>query len=207
MLAFGQLARAMRGHIDLHDFAVHTQIGDGDDRLASGAGGVVDRVFEIRQQRLRRTASRRHDKDGRVVVRLEPLVGVGEEQDLAVVGRELRRRFPESRFAYGRALAPVTSITQTSPRKPSPTSGVGPRCIATFVPSRDSLVFEHRLSPVELCSIQSLPSLPELLGLVVLLERVDVIALPLTLAVVAGWRIAGEEIHRVAVRRPHRRQS
>ena len=42
---------------------MHAQIDDGDDRLAVGRpGGVVDRVLEVGQQRLRRSARGRHDE-------------------------------------------------------------------------------------------------------------------------------------------------
>ncbi len=199
----------MGSDIDLDELAVHAQIHDGDNGFAVGRPRrVVDRVVELRQQRLRRTARRGHHEDRRVVVRLEPLVGVGEEQHLAVVGRELRRRL--------RNL-----VSRKSP-------GVGARHVHDPHFAAEAVADERRRASLhrDLRAVARQPVLqdrrlagrqllfgsgrdahfPELLRLVVLLERVDVVAQPIALAFLAGWRIAGEEIDGRTIRRPHRRR-
>ena len=199
----------MRSDIDLDDLAVHAQIGDGDDGFAVGRPRrVVDRVLEIGQQRLRRTARRGHDEDRRVVVRLEPLVGVGEEQHLAVVGRELRRRFrnlvPGERPGVGACHVHdphfATETVADQRRRTAVHRDV--RAVA-----REPVLEDRRLAGRQLLFGSGRDvDFPELLRLVVLLERVDVVAQPIALAFLAGRRIAGEEIDGRAIRRPHRRR-
>ena len=207
--AVGQLTRAMRSDVDLDELAVHAQIDDGDDRFAVGRPRrVVDRVLEIGQQRLRRAAGRGDHEDRRVVVRLEPLVGVGEEQHLAVVGGELRRRF---RNLVSRERAGVGARDVHDPHFAAEAVADERRRAALHrdlrAVAREPVLEDRRLAGRQLLFGSGRDvHFPELLRLVVLLERVDVVAQPIALAFLAGWRIAGEEIDGRAIRRPDRRR-
>ena len=91
MLAVGQLPHAAGGRIDQDQLAVHAHVDVRDDRAAvRRPGRLLDGVGIVGgQHQPRRAAGGRHDEQRPRVVRLHPLVRVGDEQHLRVVRRQL----------------------------------------------------------------------------------------------------------------------
>ena len=93
MSAVGQLGESSGAGVNLKHFAVHAHVDGGIDRSAVGCPRrLVDRIFEVGQQRTTAAAGGRNDEQVRVVVRLELRAGLGEKQHFGVVGRDLGSR-------------------------------------------------------------------------------------------------------------------
>ena len=184
-------------------------IDDGDDRLAVGSPRrIIERVLEVGQQRLRCAARGRHHEDRGVVVRLEALVRIGEEQHLAVVGRELGKRFLD---AIARQRARIRAADVHHPDFAA--EGVaGERCRRAMhrdlgAVARQPVIRHRIIARLQLrFGAGRDDHLPQVPLFVVFVEGVDVVPQPIALAVFRRRRVAGQEIDGRAVRRPVRRR-
>src|SRR5262249_8228497 len=77
-----------RAEVEAEQLFVMPQITEHEDCFAiARPGRVFDRVRELRSQALRLPARSRHDKEAAVVIRIEPIVGLRHEENLAIIGR------------------------------------------------------------------------------------------------------------------------
>ena len=182
-------------------------VDDGEDRFAVRTPHrLIERVRKVSYDRARRATRGGRDEEVRVVVRLEPVIGIGEEQQLRVVGRQLSARLVDVE-CLARDDTPVRAARIHRPDFAAEhivqqrRSGAVKRDSCAV---RRQTVLDHR--PVPLGQARFLTrrhdDFPQVPLLVILVKRVHVVPQSIAFTLRRGPWLTRKEIDRRAVGRP-----